>query len=300
LSIDTEQGWRAVSSRVSLRQQVADIARYREFLLLSVRTQLKVKYKNSALGFLWSMLNPALYLVVFYVVFQVILENGIPNFAIFLLSGLLVWNLFSFAIAGATGSITASAGIVKKVAFPREILPLASVGAGLIHFFLQSVVLVVALVVFRHAIGWEYLPLLPLALGVLLVFAAALGLFLAAINVSMRDTQHLVELAMLAWFWMTPIVYPFMLLASRGGVFATLYELNPMVWIVLPFQRALYNEPSPVSTTDPSVTIAVLPPDAGVWWYCWHLLAVGAVAAVLAVLALRFFARAQGTFSEDL
>jgi ABC-2 type transport system permease protein len=265
-----------------------------------VRTQLKVKYKNSALGFLWSMLNPALYLVVFYVVFQLILKNGIPDFAIFLLSGLLVWNLFSYAIGGSTGSITGSAGIVKKVAFPREILPLAAVGAGLVHFFLQSVVLVVALVAFRYEIGWAYTPLLPLALLALLVFAAALGLFLSAVNVSMRDTQHLVELAMLAWFWMTPIVYPFMQLAARTSVLADLYKLNPMVWIVLAFQRTVYNRPQPVSTTDPTATLSVLPPDAGVWWYCWHLLIVLLFATALLWLALRFFARAQGTFSEDL
>ena len=88
-------GWRVVSARVGLRQQIRDIWTYREFLVLSVKTQLRVKYKNSTLGFLWSMLNPALYLVVFYVVFQLILENGIPTFPIFLLSGLLVWNLFS-------------------------------------------------------------------------------------------------------------------------------------------------------------------------------------------------------------
>jgi ABC-2 type transport system permease protein len=297
---DTDQGWRAVSSRVSPRRQVADIFRYREFLVLSVRTQLKVKYKNSALGFAWSMLNPALYLVVFYVVFQLILENGIPDFAIFLLSGLLVWNLFSFAIAGSTGSVVGSAGIVKKVAFPREILPLASVGAGLVHFFLQSVVLIAALVIFRYEVAWSYIPLLPLALLALLVLAAGLGLFLSAINVPMRDTQHLVELAMLAWFWMTPIVYPYMLIASRASVFADLYKLNPMVWIVVAFQRAIYNDPQPVSTTDSSVRIDLLPADADVWWYCWHLLAVLAVASVVLFLALRFFGRAQGTFSEDL
>ena len=123
MSVQSNAPWRVVSARTGLRQQLRDIWAYREFLILSVRTQLKVKYKNSALGFLWSMLNPALYLVVYYIVFQIILGSGIPNFAIFLLSGLLVWNLFSYAIAGATGSIVGGAGIIKKVSFPREILP---------------------------------------------------------------------------------------------------------------------------------------------------------------------------------
>ena len=153
MKVDRDSEWRTVSARAGLRQQVVDIWTYREFLLLSVRTALKVKYKNSALGIVWSMLNPALYLVVFYVVFQLILENGIPNFAIFLLSGLLVWNLYSGGLAGATGSVVGGGAIIKKVAFPREILPLAAVGSALVNFFFQVVVLVAALVLFRYAPG---------------------------------------------------------------------------------------------------------------------------------------------------
>ena len=103
-----------------------------------VRKELKVKYKDSSLGFFWSMLNPAMYLVVFYVVFQIILGSGIPFFAIYLLSGLLAWNLFSGSVTGATGSIVSNGSLVNKVYFPREILPLATVGANLVHFFLQT------------------------------------------------------------------------------------------------------------------------------------------------------------------
>ena len=142
----SEAEWRDVSGRIGLRRQLRDIWTYREFLVLSVRTQLSLKYRNSTLGFLWSMLNPALYLVVFYIVFQLILEQRDPAFAIFLLSGLLVWNLFSTGLAGATGSVVGNAGLVKKVTFPREILPLAAVGAALVHFFLQASCSCVALV----------------------------------------------------------------------------------------------------------------------------------------------------------
>jgi ABC-2 type transport system permease protein len=293
--------WRVVSARLGLRRQIREIWAYREFLVLSVRTQLKVKYKNSALGFFWSMLNPALYLVVFYIVFQLILKNGIPNFPIFLLSGLLVWNLFSTAIAGATGSIVGGAPIVKKVSFPREILPLSAVGAGLVHFFLQGIVLVLALVAFRYSIGWVYLPLLVPALLTILLLSGALGLFLSAINVKLRDTAHMVELAMLAWFWMTPIVYPFMLIESRGGLLPTLYKLNPVLWVVLTFQRAIYNQTDPTTTVNGvKTTTAILPPDAGVSYYAWHLAAVFGVSLVLFVLGLAHFGRVEGNFSEEL
>jgi ABC-2 type transport system permease protein len=301
MSVHSDASWRVVSARTGLRQQIRDIWGYREFLVLSVRTELKVKYKNSALGFLWSMLNPALYLVVFYIVFQVILGSGIPNFPIFLLSGLLVWNLFSYAIAGATGSIVGGAGIIKKVAFPREILPLSAVGAGLVHFFLQGTVLVLALAVFRYGIAWEYLPLLVPALLSLLLLGAGLGLFLAAVNVKLRDTMHMIELALLAWFWMTPIVYPFMTIASRGGLLAAIYKFNPVVWIVITFQRALYNRTTAIKTTNGVKTITrILPADAGFGYYAWHLAVVGVIAFALFVLGLRYFGRVEGNFSEDL
>src|SRR6202011_842842 len=124
------QAVRVVSARVNLRQHVRDIWLYRELLLGLTRKELKVKYKNSVLGFLWSMLNPATSLLVFYVVFQVILKNGIPYFAIYLISGILVWNLFSNALPQACGSVVNNGPIVKKVSFPREVLALASVGAA--------------------------------------------------------------------------------------------------------------------------------------------------------------------------
>jgi ABC-2 type transport system permease protein len=298
-----EAEWRLVSAKVGLRRQLRDIWTYREFLILSVRTQLRLKYRNSTLGFVWSMLNPALYLVVFYIVFQLILENGIPSFAIFLLSGLLVWNLFSTAIAGATGSIVGGGALIKKVTFPREILPLSAVGAAVVHFFLQSVVLVLALLLFRYAVGWEYLVLIPFALVALILLSGALGLWLSAVNVKLRDTMHMVELALLAWFWMTPIVYPFMLIQDKGGIAAALYKLNPIVWIVLTFQRAIYNQAEPqsaVTGSKPTDVIHILPADAGFWYYAWHLAVVGGIATVLFLLAMAYFGRVEGNFSEEL
>src|SRR5262249_4220032 len=111
-STATERPTRLSTARVGLWERLGEIWRYRELLVAFTRTELKVKYKNSVLGFAWSMLNPALYLVVFYVVFQLILGSGIPSFPIFLLSGLLVWNLFSTGVSAATGSVVANARLV--------------------------------------------------------------------------------------------------------------------------------------------------------------------------------------------
>ena len=135
---------RTFTHRTTLRERVREIAAHHELLLNLVRLELKSKYKASALGFAWSLLNPAMYLVVFYIAFDVILGGGIPRFPLYLLSGLLVWNFFTAALNSGTGSMVAGSGLVKKVWFPREVLPLASVGAALVHFFLQLTVLIVA------------------------------------------------------------------------------------------------------------------------------------------------------------
>ena len=286
-----------VASRPGPLQRLRIVWAYRELLVNFTRKELKVKYKNSALGFIWSLLNPALYLVVFYVVFQLILQNKTPYFAIFLLAGLLPWNLFAAGLGGSTGSIVSNAGLVGKVWFPREILPLASIGAALVHFFLQLIVLFVALLVFQYQPGWGYLWLLIPALITLLVFTASLGVALSAVNVYMRDTSHLLELVLLAWFWMTPIVYQYQMVAERlSGVSFPLFLLNPMTDIVITFQRAIYGKPT--------VTIAgvetPLIPDASAWWYLRNLGVVLAVSVGLLFFAFWLFGRLEDNLAEEL
>lgn len=286
------------STRPSLLQRACDIWDYRELLVNLVRKELKVKYKNSALGFLWSLLNPILYLVVFGLVFQLFLPTGIPDFAIFFLAGLLPWNLFSSSLSAATGTFVNNSPLINKVRFPREILPLATVGAGLVHFTLQIVVLATALVVLRHAPSPRFLLLIPIAIMVLLVFLSAFSLLLSAVNVYLRDVQHLLELLLLLLFWMTPIVYPFMLVAERVGGMARLLLLNPMVSVVLVFQRAIYNRAS-VTGGSGSIVDTVLPPS-GVWWYGRNLLLVGVASLALLVLAIHVFGRLEGDMAEAL
>lgn len=287
---------RVVSARQTLPARLRRLWAYRELLVGMTRTALKVKYKNSALGFVWSMLNPALYLVVYYVVFQVILKSGLPYFTIYLLSGLLVWNLFSAALAGATGSVVGNAGLIKKVDFPREILPLAAVGAALVHFFLQVLVLFAALAVFRFNVNWSYMPLLVPALVVVLLLASAIGVLLSAINVYMRDMQHMLELLLLAWFWGTPIIWYFGLVDKAGSSRGTLLLLNPVTAVTLTFQRAVYGR---VGFVD-SAGFHKIIPDYSI---LQHLALLGAVAAFSLVLfwfALVVFGRLEGNFAEEL
>lgn len=267
---------------------VTEIWRYRDLLVNLVRKELKVKYKGSTLGFLWSLARPLFLLGIYYVVFAVFLRVQIENFPIYLFSGLICWEFFGATLGGSTMSVVGNAGLVKKVWFPREILPLATVGAGIVHFFLQLGVLFVVLVAVQHDFISPNLLLLPIAFVALVMFATGVGLFLAAANVYARDVQHLIEVFLLFWFWMTPIVYFVQPVLEKLGPahLATLYMLNPMANVVIAFQRALYNADVLAGS------------DFG--GYLPRLLAVIAFSAGLIWLGQRVFARAEGNFAQEL
>ncbi|MDA8195793.1 MAG: ABC transporter permease [Actinomycetota bacterium] len=288
-----------VASSVSVPKRIVRLWEYRPLLISLVRKELSVKYKNSILGFVWSMLNPALTLVIYFVVFQLVLKNGIPQFAVYLLCGLVVWNFFSNAIMGATGSVVANAGIVKKVSFPREVLPLASVGSAMVFFFLQGIVLILALVIARDVPAFSYLPLLLFAFVDLMILSGALAVLLGALNVFYRDTQHLLEIVLMAWFWATPVVYPYQQIATplmhHGLLF--LDFINPMTAIVLTFQRVLYAKVSPMGTTH---TVVHLLPANSVLWFAGQLSIVLVVSTILFLIALKIFGRMEGNFAEEL
>ncbi|MBD35947.1 MAG: ABC transporter [Actinobacteria bacterium] len=279
-----------ISGDKSLRglSSIRQIFSYRELLINLIRNELRLRYKNSVLGFLWSLLNPLLYLVVFSLVFQEILRTQIPMFAIFLLSGLLIWNFFSSSLSSGAGAIVGNASIVKKIWFPREVLSLASVGASTIHFFLQAIVLVLALIVFQHEPNWRALSLLPLALITVITFAAAGAITLSALNVYYRDVQHFLEISLLAWFWLTPIVYNYNLVADRLGGSDWIAMLNPITPVVLTFQKALHNPP-------PGYL-----PDSSLWQYLQNLSIVLLVGLILLIGSLRLFHRLDSQLADKI
>lgn len=278
--------------RLRVFQRVRELWRDREILANLARKELRVKYKSSALGVAWSMLNPALYLVVFYIVFTYFLPNRVEDFPVYLLAGLLPWTLFTTGLQGATVSVVGGANLVPKVAFPHEMLPLAAIRAQTVNFFFQVVVLVAFLVIFGYPLVHRGIALLPLALAVLLVFTTAVGFATAALNVRYRDTGHLVDLALLAWFWSTPIVYPASLVRDNLEGAFSLYLLNPLSNIVLAFQRGIYGGVS-------DDALAELPaPELS--WYAIRLLILGAISLVLLYLSWRLFFRRSGDFAEEL
>jgi len=241
---------RVVSSKVRLSARFVELWRSRELFVFFVRRDLKVKYKGSVLGLLWSMLNPAVVLAVYYVVFKYFLKNPTPYFALYLFSGLLVWNFFSTALIGASSAVVGAAGIVKKVAFPREILALSQVGTATMFFFFQSGVMILFLLGFQFAPDWKFLTLVPFALVDLIIFAAAIAVFLSAVNVYLRDVEHLIQVLISTWFWGVPIIYSFDVVDKPSHKWLGIaYLVDPIVPVILTFQHAIYGKVSYLITT---------------------------------------------------
>jgi len=289
--------------RLRIVDRVREIAARREILVNLVRKELKVKYASSVLGAVWSLLNPVVFLAVFTFVTKV-LGNNIPHYPVFLLSGLLAYNLFSVALGQGARSVVDNGNLVKKVSFPREILPLATVGVSLVDFVLQSSVLLLFMLVSGYGFRVSGLVLYPLAIVDLLVFTVAMVFWISSVNVRYRDIGHLIGLALLVWFWFTPIVYPAALVQRqladvRGHDLWNLFLLNPLTDIVLGFQRALYGVATWRGPAFPDPGVRVLP-ETSVAWVAGVLLAVLVGSLVLLALTWRLFFRLSGDFAEEL
>ena len=283
-------------ARLRVGQRSRELLAYRETLFDLVRKELKVKYSASVLGAVWSLLNPVVFLAVFSFVAEV-LGFAVPYYPVFLLSGLLVWNFFAASLQSGARSVIENANLVKKVAFPREILPLAAVGVALFDLVLQSAVLLLYILVSGHGLDAEALWLYPLALVTALVFTTAGTLWLAALNVRYRDVGHLLNLGLLVWFWLTPIVYQGVLVQQAlqerkiWGVAAwDLYLLNPLTTIVLAVQRALYG----VGVDEPVL------PSVSLGWYATRLGILLVISLGLLLLAWRSYFHRSGDFAEEL
>jgi ABC-type polysaccharide/polyol phosphate export permease len=228
-------------------QRVGELLRYKDLLENLVMRDLKVRYKSSVLGFLWSLVNPLLLMGVFTVVFTIMLPNyRVHKFPVFVLCALLPWNFFATSVIGAINSVVQNGHLINKVYFPREILPLATVLSNLANFVLALPVLALFLFLFQVPLTTAALYL-PVIMLVQVAFTMGVALILATINVFYRDTAVIMEVVMQAWFFMTPVFYPVDLLpvtqVVRGievPVQRLVYILNPMASIIASYRSVLY------------------------------------------------------------
>jgi ABC-type polysaccharide/polyol phosphate export permease len=267
----------------------------RELLSQLVRKELKVRYRNSALGFLWSMLTPALMTGVFSLVFTRVVRIGVEDFAAFFLAGYLMWQFLQNSSQGSLHAIVGNADLVKKVHFPREVLPLSHVLAQLTHLALALVVILPYLVVTRGIGVLTHLPALVLVGALFTVFVAGVALTFAAANVVLRDIQELFVVLFLLWFYGSPVLYPLALAELElgpGSFLTVLLRANPMAAFIEAFRAPLYGV---VSAVD-GVLVASPPawPDAST------LGTVALWAFVTFAAGSSYFARRARSFAREV
>ena len=208
--------------------KIAEIYKYRQMLESLVLTDLRTRYKGSYLGFLWTILNPLLMLVVYSIVFKYIVRIQMDHYTAYLFIGLMTWTLLAQSLSAGAGSIIRNSSLVKKIYFPKEILPLSVVIGGVINFLYSLVILFPMVFLSGLKLGWPLLTF-PVVLFGYFLFVLALTMLVAAFNVYMRDLEHIVGIVIAAWFYLTPIVFTSEMIPKD---LSSVFQLNPMKIIV--------------------------------------------------------------------
>ena len=284
---------------VAASGKLIELWRARELLAQLVRKELKVRYRNSALGFLWSMLTPVLMTAVFSVVFTLIVPIPVADFPAFFIAGYLVWQFLQNSCQGAIHSIVGNADLIKKVYFPREVLPLSHVFAQLIHLLLALLVLSPYLVYTRGFGVLVHLPTTLLAIGLLTVFVSGVAMWFAGVNVAFRDLQELFVVIFQVWFYATPVLYPLALVTeripARFAWVAQVIAINPATVFVELARLGLYG--SVTATSQPLNPLVDGPPG-------WPTASATGMALAWAVTAFVagyvVFLRRARTFAKEV
>jgi ABC-type polysaccharide/polyol phosphate export permease len=218
-----------------------DVYRFRELVGMLVARDLKVRYKRSVLGMLWSLLNPLLQMAVYSFVFSTIMRVGVPAYPVFLLAGLLPWTLFATSVSMAAGCLLANASLIRKVAVPQAVYPLALVGSKLVDLLLSLIPLTLIAIWFHRppTASWLFLPF---AIVAVVCFSAGVSFAISSLTVFFRDIKHLVDIVLQVWFYLTPVIYTYDQIDHIGNRLISLaLRINPATPIVRCFQLCLYD-----------------------------------------------------------
>jgi lipopolysaccharide transport system permease protein len=211
--------------------------RYRELIRNLVLKELKLKYRDSVLGFLWSLANPLLLILVYTFVFGHILRGAPPNFAYFLMVGILPWNFFAQSLMMSTGSILDNGSLLRKVALPMEVFPITTVLFNLVQFLFALVVFFpMAWLFFKVPLAWSWISFFPI-LVLQVLFTLGLSFIISTATVFYRDVRHFTEIFLILLFWLTPVIYD---IQAAGAVLRTVLYMNPLSYFILAYQDALY------------------------------------------------------------
>ncbi len=276
---------------------LADVFRSRFLLKLLVRKELRIRYRGSVLGLLWTYVKPGVQFVAFYIALGVFLgleqsetnRGGLPNYAIYLFSGIILVNFFTESLSTATRSIVHNSGLINKIYLPRELFPAASVWVSAVHFLPQIFVLLVACLF----TGWRPGPLEALTavagFVIIALLAIGLGLFFGAVNVYFRDAENVVDLLLMVATWVSPVLYSWRMVQDKAGEIGfALYQLNPITVAVECFHHAFWLPTTAGGQGSPPGLLTLWVP-------------VGlAVSLLILFLGQWTFRRLEGRFAQEL
>lgn len=254
---------------------IKNLYQYREFLKTSILKDFRGKYKKSFLGVLWSFINPLLQLLIYSIVFSFIMKSGIDHYPCFLVVALIPWTFFNTTLVQSTTAIVCNAGIVKKVYFPREILPISIVTSNLINFLISCVIIIAALIISGVGLSW-YILLLPIVLIVQYILLIGLSFILSAITVYIRDLEYFINVLMMLWFYLNPIVYSVEFIPEK---WLPLFNLNPMLHIINAYRDVLFYQKMPDMI------------NLGIWCV---------ISCIIAFVGYKIFKKLEKRFAEEL
>ena len=232
-----------------------ELYKYREMIVSMVRRDLRSRYKGSILGFAWTFINPLLQLIVYYFVFKILMKAGIPKFHLYLFVGLIPWIFFSTCLVGGSVSIIVQKDLIKKIYFPREVIPISYVIGAFVNMALSFIVVIAVALVSGVVPSVGGLLCLPVIMIVEFIFALGLALIASALTVYLRDLEHILGIITMAWQFATPICYGEFLIPER---FKAIYSLNPMTPIIRAYRAILYEGGVPdLSTLIESLVIGL-------------------------------------------
>jgi len=230
-----------------MKQMLLALWAYRFFIVSSIKTEFKTRFARSKIGGFWMVIHPLAQVLVYALILSQIMKAKLPEvqtqyaYPIYILSGMLAWTLFSDILTRSLNVFINNANLLKKMAFPKLSLPLIAIGIALINFMFFMLVMFVVFAFLGH-LPYHALYWLPLLIGITLVLATGIGLFLGVLNVFIRDIGQIMEVVMQFWFWLTPIVYMTSIVPQK---YHTLFMLNPMTGIVEGFQNILLYDKAP-------------------------------------------------------
>lgn len=260
---------------MTLVSEIREVWQFREVIKNFVSQDLKVKYRRSALGFFWSLLNPLLHMVVITIVFALLFRFNMRQYALYVLSGLVPWGFWATSIDGCCMSIVSAETMLKRQYFPKLVFPLSVIAQNLVTFFLSLIALLAILAPVTGYVPSPALAILPLSFLCIIGVSLGVGLVAAVVTVYFRDVQHLISVGISALFYLTPILYPLETPDGGGPIphaYRYFFKLNPMFSIVQMFHRPIYDGTLPTN---------------------WELLAAVGTATLAMVVGLVVFRRFQ-------